>query len=83
MRRRPRGGVRVVVRVVVRVLLGPAERGGLERNRVVRSLGSVALDGFLGDRGSVDFAYQHDMFSEIRPEFGASKSYTLSVGISF
>ncbi|MEO7413621.1 MAG: hypothetical protein ABIZ81_09705, partial [Opitutaceae bacterium] len=37
----------------------------------------------LGARGSLDAAYQHGMFPEIKPEFGKAKAYTVSLGISF
>jgi hypothetical protein len=37
----------------------------------------------LGDRGSIDLAYQYNMFPEIRSEFQTAQSFVLSLGIGF
>lgn len=37
----------------------------------------------LGLRTSLDMAYQHGMFPELRPEFGAAKTYTVSLAFAF
>ena len=49
--------------------------------------GNVAWTTGLGlypcDRFSIDIAYQNDMFPELKPEFGRSRTLTISVSISF
>lgn len=49
--------------------------------------GNVAWTAGVGlypcDRISVDIAYQNDMFPELKPEFGRSRTLTISVAFSF
>ena len=49
--------------------------------------GNVAWTTGLGlypcDRFSIDIAYQNDMFPELKPEFGHSRTLTISVSFSF
>lgn len=44
---------------------------------------TAGLGASLSDRISLDFAYQYNMFPEIRPEFGPAQTFTVSLSIAF
>jgi len=44
---------------------------------------AVGLGFYPSERISIDVGYQQDMFPELEPEFGRSRTLTISVGITF
>lgn len=54
---------------------------------VIDTRGTVAVTGgvglYLSRRASLDLGYQHNVFTEIRKEFGSSQTFVVSVGLGF
>ncbi|MCE9591563.1 MAG: DUF481 domain-containing protein [Planctomycetes bacterium] len=58
-------------------------RGGVVIDTEGTVSGTTGFGVSLGDRVSLDFAYQYNMFPEIRSEFGPAQTFTVSLSIAF
>jgi len=66
-----------------RVYDGLFLRGGVAMDVRGNTAWAVGLGIYPTERLSIDVGYQQDMFPELEPEFGRSKTLTISVGITF